>query len=136
MRRFAAIAVATLFGLILLVVIGVFVFEAAYCGNQPVQTLLSPDRQWKAVLFERGCAGIAFTSQVSVIAADSELRNQLGNAFMADLRNGGTPASWGGPAVELEWNNDGSLEIRYDHEAYIAKQESKVGTVSIVYGQE
>lgn len=104
------------------------------CSNTTMQTTLSPDKIYKAVLFERDCgATTGFSSQVSVLSVDSKLPNDGGNIFVADLKGKGPRGAWGGPDVHLGWLGNRQLEVRYDHSARTFKREPKSHGVKIHY---
>ncbi|MDQ2651904.1 MAG: hypothetical protein M3Z20_02570, partial [Chloroflexota bacterium] len=57
--------------------------------------------------------------------------NDAGNAFVAEAGDAGQRAPWGGPEVEVEWNADGRLAIRYDAKAEVFFTAAEVGSVPI-----
>ncbi len=50
------------------------------CGNHIYREVYSPDKRYKAVLFERNCgAPSGYTTHISIIDASEQLENQTGN---------------------------------------------------------
>lgn len=86
------------------------------CGNQILRTIPSPDGRLKVVIFERDCgATTGFSTQVSVVAAAAEPRDEAGNLFVADDDHGAAPGGpGGGPRVEAIWEGRRRLLIRFD----------------------
>ena len=53
------------------------------CGNEIAVELISPDKNYKAVIFQRDCgATTGFSTQVSVLGVNEELENKSGNIFI------------------------------------------------------
>jgi hypothetical protein len=88
------------------------------CENDQVSELLSTDKQWKSVLFERQCGDETSEVHVSVLSATAALPNEPGNAFRQDATGDGTRSSrhlyqaWRGPR-ELWIGHDGSMKVAY-----------------------
>jgi hypothetical protein len=98
--------------IILTLIIITFILSAAIisgcgldpCGNEELQTVTSPDRKRKAIVFQRDCGATAgFSTQISLLQADDKLPKEAGNTFIADTDHGKAPAgTGGGPEVNLE----------------------------------
>src|SRR5215510_5330484 len=86
------------------------------CGNKILRTLYSPAKRLKTVVFQRECgATTGFSTQISIISANSDLPDEAGNVFVADTNHGKSPSGpEGGPPVEVEWKGENSLNITYD----------------------
>lgn len=55
------------------------------CGNEILNEVTSPDKAYKAVVFQRNCgATTGFSTQVSIIYAHDELENESGNIYTID----------------------------------------------------
>lgn len=106
------------------------------CANTLVERILAPDGRREAVLFARNCgATTGYSTHVSVFAAGDSLPNEAGNVFAADLADGGTPAPWGGPMVELRWTEANALVVRHDPLARIPTAEEETDGIQITYQQ-
>lgn len=104
------------------------------CGNDPIRQLSNPGGDLKAVLFRRDCgATTRFSSQVSLLPRSEKLPDGPGNIFIADQEQDGPIGSWQGPLVELDWLNNQTLEIRYNHSARTFKKEQRLGDTVVRY---
>src|SRR4051794_19379285 len=94
------------------------------CGNEVISEVYSPNREFRAVVFERSCSAAAgFSAQVSVLAANQPFLTEPsslqwtkpGNVFVADTNHGSAPSGpRGGPVVGLEWAGRRQLRITHD----------------------
>lgn len=101
------------------------------CGNKVIAEELSPDLNFKAVIFERNCgATTAFSTQVSVLEASEKLTGG-GNVFVSD--GGQASEGWNGPWVAVKWLGSDSLQIAYDSTGRVFEQDKSVDGVSISY---
>ena len=93
--------------------------------NTVIQEIPSPSGNLKAIVFERNAgATTSFSTQISIIQASETLKNDGGNTFIADCDHGKAPrASWGGPAVLVEWIDDKTLSITHHPDARVFKSE-------------
>ena len=58
---------------------------AGMCGNEIFSESVSPKGNLKAVVFQRDCgATTGFSTQVSILDANQQLRNESGNIFTVD----------------------------------------------------
>jgi hypothetical protein len=105
------------------------------CANDQLADRPSPNGRYHAVVFQRDCgATTGFSTQVSVLAAGDSLRNEGGNAFVADDDHGAAPAgSGGGPAVSVRWLTPDTLEVRFHPRSRVFTREARVGAVAIHY---
>ncbi len=93
---------------------------AGLCDSTEITRLTAPDGRHDAVLFEHNCGATTdFATHVSVLPVGAPPGNDAGNAFVAEAGDAGQRAPWGGPEVEVEWNADGTLAIRYDAKAEV-----------------
>lgn len=75
------------------------------CGNDSIVEFVSPNGQFKAVIFRRSCgATTGFSTQVSVIPAKRDLPNEGGNVFVTKNE----------PKIRVRWVDDRSLVISGD----------------------
>ena len=101
------------------------------CGNKIIHEKLSPDQDFKAVVFERDCgATTAFSTQISLLEASESLSGG-GNAFVSD--GGQIVEGLNGPWVEIRWLGPSSLEVRYDASARLFEQDENVQSTRISY---
>jgi len=107
--------------------------DLGMCANEEVQRIASPDGKLEAVIFERDCGATTdFSTQVSVCVAGGALANDGGNVFIADGDHGrALQAAWGGPAVEVRWLDNASLNISYDSHARVFAQHETVAVDGI-----
>jgi hypothetical protein len=107
--------------------------EETGCGNQVLQTIYSPDRKQKAVVFERDCGATTdFSTQISILPAGGRFSAGAGNAFVADTDHGRAPAGpGGGPKVEVTWDGSTRLLIKRHPEARIFLARRRVEGVRI-----
>jgi hypothetical protein len=90
-------------------------FFADMCGNKVQAEALSPNRELRAVVFERECgATTGFSQQVSILRAGEELPNEAGNIFRAEMYYGYDPANPGttNTKIEIQWVRNDELVIR------------------------
>jgi hypothetical protein len=75
------------------------------CGNTIYNEIYSPNMLKKAVLFQRDCgATTGFSTQISIIHADTKLDNKSGNIYVKK----GHPDD---VAPTIKWFNDTHLHI-------------------------
>ena len=102
------------------------------CGSTEITRLPAPDGRHDAVLFEHNCGATTdFATHVSVLPAGAPLGDAPGNAFAAEAGEVGDRAPWGGPPVEVTWDADGALVIRYDPGADVFQSSATVGGIEI-----
>lgn len=107
------------------------------CVNEILRIHHSPSKQLKAVVFQRDCgATTGFTTQISIISANSDLPNQAGNVFVSDTDHGKSPSGpGGGPPVEVEWKGESSLNITYDNRARVFLRKDSQNGITITYSE-
>lgn len=107
---------------------------ASLCANELIETAISPDKQHKAILFERDCGATTdFSSQVSILDSDEDLPNAYGNTFIAEAERNGQRASWVGPWVEIKWRSPNELEVSYDRTAEVYEKYETVESIRVIY---
>ncbi len=105
------------------------------CGNRIARTIESPKKGWKIVVFERDCGATTdFSTQISILRANQELRNEAGNIFTADSGRGNAETSkYGLIYVEPHWLNSRTILIKYDSMATVYEQEDSFNGITIKY---
>lgn len=102
------------------------------CGNEILSVTRSPDRNWRAVVFERSCgATTGFSTHVSVLAAGERLPNAGGNVFAADFNHGPV-----GIAVTARWDSSQRMVINYPARARILHREFRINNLAVAYQPE
>jgi hypothetical protein len=119
-------------------VIGAVVFQTppSVCGNEIVAEFPSPDATQKLVVFERDCGATSgFSTQVSLVASNTALPNEVGNVFVADTDHGAARSGpVGGPVINISWESGQSVLLTYDPKARVMMNAREVGHVHIRYG--
>ncbi|WP_440223544.1 hypothetical protein ACQQ2N_21075 [Dokdonella sp. MW10] len=107
-------------GAALLAVLDAFV-SADLCENTLLEQAYSPDGRMRLVVFERSCgATTGFSTQASLLDAGEPLGDEGGNVFIADTDHGRAPAAaHGGPALDVQWMDDGNVELHHDARARV-----------------
>jgi|SRR5580658_7719524 hypothetical protein len=100
------------------------------CENDQMSELLSPDKQWKSVLFQRQCGAEVSEIHVSVLPATATLPNQPGNAFRQDATGEGPRSSH---SFDQTWKRPRELWIGRDQTMKVALTASEVGPVKVVH---
>lgn len=105
-----------------LAIVGVFIYATSdMCGNEVYSEVLSPDQEHKAVVFQRDCgATTGFSTQISIIDANDDLRNESGDIYIID----GHPKN---ASLTLTWLSSSELNIEKDLNGTEYKAESKWG---------
>ena len=108
--------------LIVACAIGLFLyFASGMCGNYIHKEYISPDKQLKAVVFQRDCgATTGFSTQISIIGADKDLNNGGGNIYVID----GHPEK---VAPNVSWSSNRKLNIHRPLNGSEYKAESEWG---------
>ena len=127
--------------IVLLVVIILFLhfFFSGLCGNDFLDSKISPDEKSKIVIFLRNCGATTdFSVQASIVSNDFRLNdNSTGNLFTADSNDGTVTQAnnIGGPRITSEWVGTSTLQIQYAHGARFFKQERRYQGVNILYSE-
>ena len=101
------------------------------CENDKWEEMLSGDKAWKSVIFQRQCGDEPSEIDISVLPATAALPNELGNAFRQDSTAEGTHSSH---SMHQRWNGPRELWINHDGTMKVAFAASQVGPVRIVHG--
>jgi hypothetical protein len=106
------------------------------CRNNLISETPSPNKQIKAVIYERDCGATAdFSTQISVLPINRLLpRSESGNLFIADTNHGEAPnGSKGGPEVRIQWRGDKVLSVAYHKAARVFLERSKTHNITVIY---
>lgn len=133
---------ATLLTLLVLIVAGclsvwLFVQSLSACGTSIVETVPSPNRTQKAVVFVADCgATTSLVTVVAILSAEEDLPSRGGpkGVFSATTGHGAAPEGpKGGPIVSVTWVSNTELHIRRDRRAEVFRQEPAYNRISIRY---
>jgi hypothetical protein len=104
------------------------------CQNQQLSSVSAPNRELRAVTFERSCgATTGFSTQISLLGTNEEATTS-GNLFIADTDHGKAPSGpGGGPRVSAEWRGADTLLIRHHPNARVFKAEKTLGGVVVLF---
>lgn len=122
----------------IVIFIGLFSQACSLCSNTVIQKVISPDRRYKAVVYERDCgATTGFSTHVSVLAIDGVLGNKSGNALIADGDHGRIPLSTTNTIpLSIKWTSPDRLTIAYPKGVRIFARNSKLASVEIAYEEK
>src|SRR5579872_2341235 len=96
------------------------------CQNRDLHEVYSPDRAWKAIRFNRWCAGEESVYQVSVLRAAEMLPNDPGNVLREE------PATLSAE-IQLVWEKPRELWVAHSYQMTLDYSVSQVGDVTIVH---
>jgi hypothetical protein len=96
------------------------------CQNHHIHEVYSPDRAWKAIRFNRWCAGADILYQVSVLRGSEPLPNDPGNVLRAG------PATLGAE-IQLVWEESRELWVIHSYQMTLDYSARQVGDVAIVH---
>jgi hypothetical protein len=106
------------------IVVGAYFLLKGMCGTEVYQTLYSPDKAFKAVVYQFDCgATTSFSTQVSLLKADAVIENEAGNVFSAK----GHPKD---AALEVKWVDSHHLSIDTPSNIEVYKRENEWGWFS------
>jgi hypothetical protein len=118
------VLIVLLFGALLAFVWAISQFA---CGSYLSQEAISPNGEYKAVVYQRDCgATTGFSTQISLLDADDSLGNRPGNVFRAN----GHPDDF---AIKMNWEDDTHLVIEHNGEFSPIKAETSYRGVTIRY---
>lgn len=97
------------------------------CQNTVTYQVLSPDKKYKAVIFQRDCGfGSGISTQVSILPFSTPFPEQQGNLFSVDGRS--APGR-----LHITWNGSKKLVIVYGGRLKILKAKDQVHDVTADY---
>jgi hypothetical protein len=97
-----------------------------------VTEALSPDKQYRAVVFRRDCGATTdFSTQVSLLSSSQSLQGS-GNVFIVDLKKSVAVSK---PSdVQVQWTKNRTLTVRYaSQQVRVFQQETRWNDVAIAY---
>jgi len=105
------------------------------CGNHIVREYRSPNGRTKLTVFERDCGATTdFSTQASVLPAQTTLPHDSGNVLAIDSNHGEVaPGEGGGPALGVRWVSDTQLVLYYCEGARVFRAEPKHESINIAY---
>jgi hypothetical protein len=108
---------------------------AGECRNQIISESNAPGDAMKYVVFQRDCgATTGFSTQVSLIKVGETLKNEVGNAFIADTNHDEAPSgAGGGSEVRIKWVSDTHIEIHHHQFTRVFRAERAVDGVQVDY---
>ena len=96
------------------------------CGNEIFQTIPSPNKKYKAIIFQRDCgATTGFSTQISIVKTISKLANESGNIFIADGHPSDHP-------LKVTWVDAKNIEIEENFSEIFLKN-TKFENIEIKY---
>ena len=102
------------------------------CGTKTGPQLISPNSEYKAVIYEFDCGAMdPFSTQISILAVEDEIQLEGGNVFGST--RGKRRGTWDGPYAEIEWLSQDHLLVRYISDTDIHHKEDWVKGVKISY---
>ena len=128
-QRAPVVVLSALVALSLLVILLALSWRAldGMCGSTEITRLPAPDGRHDAVLFEHNCGATTdFATHASVLPAGAPLGDAPGNAFAAEAGETDARAAWGGLPIDIAWEPDGVLVIRYDPGANVYQSSATV----------
>ena len=103
--------------------------------NSIVSKIVSPDKKHIVYIFERNAgATTSHSTQISLLPSSDPPPNSSGNIFVADTDLGiAHAATWGGPQVQVRWENPTKIEIAYSADSRIFTNKNKLYGVEICF---
>ena len=102
------------------------------CGKTLGIEVLSPDGQYKAVVYEFNCGAMdPFSTQVSILNSKDEIPFSRGNIFSSS--RGERRGLWNGPYVEIEWLSNIELHIKHIKDTDVHQKNIKYQDIEITY---
>jgi hypothetical protein len=109
------------------------------CGNEIVEELSSPNKNFKAVIFIRDCgATTGYSTQLSIIGNSANLDDEGGNVLiMSDKTRYGLTSENGGAKVKATWTSDSTMTIYLDKRTEVMEHEDEdeISGIKISYEQ-
>ena len=124
--------------ILILILLAIFInsscssfLDLGECENTSEKEAISPDRKYKAVIFDRGCgATVGFITGISILPADAEIKNNdTGNILFADhiykdFEYKDNKIIYGKTNFAVEWINPAELKVVYSKSKTINKNKS------------
>ena len=105
------------------------------CDNKIIKTEYSPNKKYKIVTFCRECGATTdFSTQISILEFEEELKNESGNLFSADSEHGKAQTNEENIInVIPKWLSNEKVIIEYDKNARVFKNENSINEIMIDY---
>lgn len=102
------------------------------CGNYPHKEYFSPNKEYKAVVFQRDCgATTGFSTQISIVEASGSIENEGGNIYIIK----GHPEK---VAPSLVWRSNNELQINRllnGMEYHAVNEWGFINKIKVTYGE-
>jgi hypothetical protein len=130
-----------LYGLLILVSLLAAMYACTHllwggmCGNQIIEEIPSPNKEFKAVIFTRDCgATTGYSTQLSIIKISANLENEGGNVLtMSDKTGDGLTSENGGVKVEATWSTDTTITIYLDNRTDFITHVDEINGIKVSY---
>lgn len=131
--------------LFFLIILSAFIYQSVGCidlsegcANEVIKEILSPNKNYKAVIFQRDCGSTTnYSTQISILEANEALSNKKGNIFVCDDDHGRAPSDANGKILILvEWKTNDSIYITYDSRTRIFSSRTYLSGISITYNKQ
>ena len=137
-KKVKIILIGSLVSLVTILTLFIYTIQIAFdgmCGNKVLSETSSPDRIYRAIVFQRDCgATTGFSTQVSILKAEERLPNQSGNLFIADTDRGKAPSGiGGGPDVRISWIAPRSVRLIHHKNVRVFLANPRFTEVSATY---
>ena len=105
------------------------------CGNDPVAEFVSADTSAKLVVFQRDCGATTdFSTQASLVKANTGPPALGGNLFVADTNHGIAPSGTGGGSeLRARWEGPKRLVLQHHVKARVFEAEQLLNGIEIRY---
>src|SRR5262245_53721821 len=130
--RAVLLIVAVISFVVVLAAVGFFAFRDP-CINHAIEEFRSPAGRQKVVIFERSCGATSgFSTQASLLPADSPPPKAPGNILIIDDDHGKVPVGGNGKiAVNVRFIDDSTLTLAYPAAARVFTQVAAKNGVAI-----
>jgi Family of unknown function (DUF5412) len=135
MQKFVYALVIVFMG-VLLYWVWTFNSLSATCGNLITSADLSPDKNYKLVVFVRDCgATTGKSTQVAIMRSDKSLSDEdSGNVLvLGDRYAVGQFNKYGGPEVKVSWLSDDSVLVEFDRGVETFTKLDSLNEIKFVY---
>ncbi|WP_426292698.1 hypothetical protein ACN9ML_24275 [Dyadobacter endophyticus] len=130
---------AFVFGALITIVLLIgwlFVMFAPGCEDTTCETLFSPDRSHKIILYTRNCgATTGFSTHIALAESDEDIDDGT-TIFVADDNHGESNLHAAYQAlvdINARWIDNDSLELSYDRNARLFTEKVKADGITIIH---
>ncbi|MDX1920814.1 MAG: DUF5412 family protein [Candidatus Caenarcaniphilales bacterium] len=122
---------------IILITSGCSIFLPVFCSNEVIQSVISPDKKYKLVIFNRNCgATTGFSTQISILNKNFSLKNEGGNIFIADDNHGEVLLTKNKALpIQVTWVSDREVFIKYGEKVRTFQKKDRFKGIKINYSQ-